>query len=324
MFRATIPLIAILFIATASNGQPPQTAQGYLKSSMAHYQGGAIDAALTDVNKAIALDANSLDALFLRAAIRSQKGDMAGVLADYNKIIEIAPSVPGVEVIFTNRAVIRLQNADVNGALEDLKKALSLNPRVAEIHNTRAIVHLQKGDLDGALADYEKALELKPTLAPALVGRGYFRYQKKDFDGALADFSKVIELAPNNHDAYVSRGIVRGLKGEIDGALADLRKGAALNPKSVSDSARGNFSSPYLELNQFLMKYPTNARAYEIRGIFKLLQRKETEAAQDFSKSMELEPALKSEIDRIIKELGQANKSKSSRTANETNRVQSS
>lgn len=303
MVKGIIPLILILLFVSASNGQIPQTAQEYLRSAMGHFQSGNTDASMADVNKALELEPNNVDALYLRAALRNKKGETAGVLADYNKIIELTPSSLGVEVVYNNRSMIRLQNKDVNGALEDLNKAVSINPRVGEIYNGRAIARLQKGDLDGALADYEKAIELKPSLPSAFLGRGYFRYQKRDFDGALADLNKAIELKPDYADAYVDRGMVRGLRGEIDGAIADIRKGVALNPRSVSDSVRGNFSSPFIELNQFITKHPNDARAYAVRGILRLLQRKETEAATDFKKSLELEPTLKPDIDRITEEL---------------------
>jgi tetratricopeptide (TPR) repeat protein len=310
MFKGIIPLTLILFFVSASNGQTPQTAQDYLKSGMAHYQSGNTEAALADVNKSLELNSNSVDALYLRAALRTKKGDTAGVLADYNKIIELVPSAPGVEVVYHNRSMIRLQNKDVDGGLDDLNKAVSINPRVAEIYNGRAIARLQKGDLDGALADYEKAIELKPSLPSAFLGRGYFRYQRRDFDGALTDFSKAIELKPDYADAYLDRGIVRCLKGDIQGAVADISKAVGLNPQSVSDSDRGNFSSPFIELNQFITKNPNDARAYEMRGIFRLLQRKETEAAKDFKKSLELEPTLEREIDRITEELSHVKRPK--------------
>ncbi|HET9711119.1 MAG TPA: tetratricopeptide repeat protein [Pyrinomonadaceae bacterium] len=301
--KGTVLLILIFLFVSASMGQTPQTAQDYLKSAMGHFQSGNTDASMADVNKALELEPNYVDALYLRAALRNKKGDTPGVLADYNKIIELTPSAPGVEVVYTNRSMLRLQSKDVNGALDDLNKAVSINPRVAEIYNGRAIARLQKGDLDGALADYEKAIELKPSLPSAFLGRGYFRYQKEDFDGALADFSRAIELKPDYADAHVDRGMVRGLTGEIDRAIADIRKGVALNPRSISDSDRGNFSSPFIELNQFITRHPTNARAYAIRGVLRLLQRKETEAAADFKKSLELEPTLKTEINRITDEL---------------------
>ncbi len=308
MLKGVIPLILILLFVSFSNGQTPQTAQDYVKSGMAHFQSGNTDAALAEAEKALELNANYVDALYLRAAIRNKKGDMAGVLADYTKIIELAPSAAGVEVIYHNRSMIRLQRKDVNGALDDLNKAVSINPRVAEIYNGRAIARLQKGDLDGAFADYEKAIELKPSLPSAFLGRGYFRYQRREFDRALADFSKAIELYPDYADAYVDRGIVLGLTGEIQKAIADIKKGSALNRRSILDDDRGNFSSPFIELNQFITKNPNDAKAYVMRGIFRFLQQKEIEAAKDFKKSLELEPTLEPEIDRITKELNQVNK----------------
>jgi tetratricopeptide (TPR) repeat protein len=309
MLKVIFLILSIFLIMNVSKGQTPQTTQDYLKSSMAHFQGGEIDTALIDINKAIELDPINVDAFFLRAAIRSKKGDAAGVLADYNKIIELAPTAQGVEVIYTNRSMIRLQKGDVDGALGDLNKAISINPKVAEIYNGRAIARLQKGDLDGALSDYEKVIELKPTLPSAFMGRGYFRMQNGDLDGALADFNKAIELKPDYADSYLDRGMARGLKSDIDGAIADIKKGASLNPKSVSDISRGRFTSPFSDLNTFIKSHPTSARAFEIRGIFRLLQSKDTEAEQDFHKSLELDPKLKSEIDKLTTEVKQPGKS---------------
>ena len=47
-----------------------------------------------------------------------------------------------------------------------------------------------------------------------------------------------------------------------------------------------------------------------VRGILRLFQRTEAEASADFKKSLELEPALKSEIDRIREEIGRAGRPK--------------
>lgn len=72
--KGIIPLTLILLFASASNGQTAQTAQDYLKSGMAHLQNGEIDAALADANKALELNSNYVDALALRAALRTKKG----------------------------------------------------------------------------------------------------------------------------------------------------------------------------------------------------------------------------------------------------------
>ena len=81
----------------------------------------------------------------------------------------------------------------------------------------------------------------------------------------------------------------------------DIRKGFALNPESVSDRDPGYFSSPFKNLSRFIAAHPTNARAYEIRGLLWLAQGKKTEAAEDFRRGLALDPKLKSEIDKAMK-----------------------
>jgi tetratricopeptide (TPR) repeat protein len=142
------------------------------------------------------------------------------------------------------------------------------------------------------------------------MGRGYFRWQKDDLEGAVNDFSKAIELKPDYADTYVDRGLVNGVKGNVDQAIADIRKGASLNPKSISDVSRGGFTLPFTDLNTFIKSHPTNARAYEMRGILRLLQGQDDEAKRDFQKTVELDPKLDPEIVEVNSRL-----SKTSRAA---------
>jgi len=303
MFKTAAAIVFVALALPCVQGQAPRSAEDYLKSGITHFQSGDTSAALTDLNAALELNPNFVDAFLMRAAIRSKLKDSDGVLADYSKAIELAPAAKGIEAVFTNRGMVRLQRGDINGALADLERAVSINPQVAEIYNGRAIVRLQKGDLAGALADYERVIELKPSMPSAFLGRGYFRYQKQDFIGALADLNKAIELKPDYADAYVDRGLVSGLSGDIDAAVIDMKKGAALNARSISDERRGNFSSPFLELNQFITRNPGAARAYLVRGVFRILQQKEAEAEQDFRQSAELDASIKSEIEKVNRAL---------------------
>lgn len=119
----------------------------------------------------------------------------------------------------------------------------------------------------------------------------------------MTDFNKAIELKKDYSDAYVNRGVARGLSGDLNGAVEDLKRGAALNPKSISDESRGYFISPFENLNLFIRAFPANARAYELRGVLRLLQDKAKDAEADFRNSIAFNPLLKPEIDKIIKEL---------------------
>lgn len=304
---ATVPkfvgLLLLVLFAQPAPGQTTQTAEGYLNRGIALLQKGDASGALTDLTRAIELNPKLADAFALRAEIRSRRGDLEGAIADYDKVIELIPNAVGMEAVYTNRSMLRLQKGDVDGASADLDKAISINPRVAEIYNGRAIIRLQKGDLNGALADYEKVIELKPTMPSAFMGRGIFRYKKGDLDGALADFNKAIDLKADYADTYVDRGCVNGLKGDIDHAIADISKGASLNPKSISDASRGRFTSPFDDLTTFLKAHPTNARAYEVRGILRLFQGHADLAEADFERSLTLEPKLGQEIDDVKRKL---------------------
>jgi tetratricopeptide (TPR) repeat protein len=296
-------ILSISFLVIVSNGQEPQTAENYFKLSRIHFYKGEMDAALNKINKAIEIDPDYFDAYALRAAIKNKLKDTEGVLLDYNKIIELNASAPGIEVVYINRSAIFLQKGEIEKALQDADKAVSINSKSAQIYIARAAARHLKGEAEGALADYENAIRLNPGIAAAYLGRAYFRYQKNDFDAALADYNKAGELSPNYANLYVSRGVVSGLKGDFTSAAADIKKGALLNPKSISDNPQGSFISPFIELNQFLAKNSANARAYLVRGIIYKLLKKEKEADNDFNKAITIDPKLKSEIQTIIKEV---------------------
>jgi tetratricopeptide (TPR) repeat protein len=305
MLKTSILILLLFFAITPAQGQSLSKAEDYFKRSKAQLERGNIEQAFSDINSAINLNQNFAAAFLLRAIILEKKGQLDGVLADYSKFIELEPDAPGVEVIYNNRSMLRLSKGDMDGALEDINKAILLKPRFAEAYNGRAIIRLQKEDFEGALSDFDKSIELKPTLPSAFMGRGSCLYRKGNLQRALGDFNKAIELKKDYADAYVNRGVVRGLTGDLDGALLDLRNGVALDPRSVSDESRGHFISPFKNLNQFIFGHPANARAYQILGVFRLLQGKENEAEQSFNRSIKINSQLKPEINRIIKEIKQ-------------------
>lgn len=132
MLKSCVPILIVALFVSAAQGQTVITLEDYLKSSVAHLRKGEIDAALSDVNKALQLNPANAEAYLIRAVIRDKKGDADGVLADYDKFIELAPNAPAVEAIYNNRGMARQLRGDVEGALDDLNKAISHSPRVAE------------------------------------------------------------------------------------------------------------------------------------------------------------------------------------------------
>jgi tetratricopeptide (TPR) repeat protein len=292
--------LLVLSFLNISSGQTNPTYHDLLRSGSAHFQAGELEAALADVNKSIELNPRNVDAYVLRILVRNKQNPDANHLEDLDKIIELAPSAPATEGYYVARSNYRARRLQWNDALDDMNKAVALNPETPQNYNFRSYIYLMKGDLGQARADYEKGLKLNPALPSPFVRRAYAYCQARHFDVALADYDKAIEWKADYAEAYADRGIVHGLMGNINAAIKDIKQAAALNPQSISDRIpEQSFTSPFWELNTFIKVNPAEARAYQLLGFFRLLQQKEQDAANEFRKALDLEPALKAEIDRI-------------------------
>lgn len=296
MFRTILLVFPLALSLSTVFAQAQPKVDENVTSAQAHLQRGELDAALEDVARALLVDPNNVTALFIRSSVRLVRGQGAEALADCNRIIQLAPNARGIETVYGNRAVLRLGSGDVAAAISDLDKAISLNPKMASAYSTRAVARSQLGNDAGALSDYEMAISLDPNMTPALIGRAYYRWQSVDYDGALVDYERILRLQPEYGLMFVDRGIVHGLKGDIVKALDDLTKGAGLDPRAIADASPGKFDSPFKDLERFIRSHPTNARAYEVRGVFRWLQNNGVESQLDLDKCVEMDPRLKPEI----------------------------
>ena len=87
----------------------------------------------------------------------TENGDRKKALADYNRILEIAP--PN-DMILYERASVLIDLTDYKAALEDMDKVIKIDGQISELgdtHNTRAEVRRALGDEEGAKADEAEA-----------------------------------------------------------------------------------------------------------------------------------------------------------------------
>jgi len=260
-----------------------------------------LDGAINDMSKAIELNPRYVEAFFVRGQCLFLKHEFNRAQLDYDKVIDYAPRMRGVERVYNNRSMIRVFKGDTDGALQDLDQAIVLNPNYAESYTNRGVLRAFRNDQTGAASDYEKALQLNPSLPAAYINRGILRFQRQNLEGAMTDFNRALELQPNTAKPYVDRAVLRTLKGEVDLAVTDFQKAVTLDPASVSEDDPGIASSPFKRLQSYISSNPTDARVYEARGILRLMQRRRAEATEDFEKSLELNPKLRAEIDKLMR-----------------------
>jgi tetratricopeptide (TPR) repeat protein len=172
----------------------------------------------------------------------------------------------------------------IKEAIADLNKAAGLAPDLIDVYIQRSKAYdelawrlfqvddrRQEELLAASASDAEKALDLNPKSAEAHAQMASVCESKEDIDRGIEEATKAITLKPDCEDAYFMRGILqnqkcmRGIKGsDRSQAMKDLDKAIELDPRDF--------------------------RPYCARGEILFLLGKTDEGAEDFAKSLELDP----------------------------------
>ena len=99
------------------------------------------------------------DATYLRARLRDRLGRPEEAIADYSKVLSMAPDDFNSHI---NRGGCYLALGRLQLALEDYNQAARIKPDHPYPYNNRSVVLEKMGKIKEAVADMEKALQLAP------------------------------------------------------------------------------------------------------------------------------------------------------------------
>ncbi len=156
-----------------------------------------------------------------RGRLRAAEGDTVGALADLDKAISISRNLINA---FLMRAQIESEQKRWEAALQDMDAAIRLQPQEADLYVNRAYLRYNLDDYFGAMSDYNYTLELEPYNSAALFNRALLRYEVKDLNRAADDFNAVLKYDPDNFHARYNLGLVNMERGRHKEAIADLDK----------------------------------------------------------------------------------------------------
>lgn len=163
-----------------------------------------------------------------RARLMLEKGDTIAATADIDKALKINRNAVNAYLL---RADIAIKSThDYAAALADMNEAIRLQPRMAGFFINRAYLRYMTDDYFGAMADYDYALQLDPANTTALFNRGLLRSEVHDINKAIDDFSNVLRLNPDEYKALYNRAMLLAETGDFDAALADLDRVLAAYP----------------------------------------------------------------------------------------------
>ncbi len=248
----------------------PEYAAAYLWRAQATYwYTGDVDGVLDDLDQALALDSEYVEARRMRGEIYFYRQEYTLARADLEQAVSVAPDdTYGQELL----ALIYYWDEEYELALARYNEALEYAPDDSDLYYGRALVAVAMGDNEAAMADLEGVLELDSGYSGAYYARGriyaaagryeeaiadftttlqdqeeryswpFFRYDSPHLDRALAyealgrneealaDLDAAVERRPDWHLPYFHRGLLYKELGQPEEAVADLRQAYELAP----------------------------------------------------------------------------------------------
>jgi tetratricopeptide (TPR) repeat protein len=166
---------------------------------------GAHAAALPFIERALVLRPNDPELLIQRGGVRARAGQTAQALQDFATArTSISGDATALNSLCWAKATTGVA---LEAALEDCNAALAIAPNSAAILDSRAFVELRLGQLDRAIADYDAALRVAPDQAASLFGRGVARKRSGRGAEAEADLAAARQLAPEIDERFRDYGV---------------------------------------------------------------------------------------------------------------------
>ncbi|MFI9806407.1 tetratricopeptide repeat protein [Streptomyces sp. NPDC052301] len=255
----------------------------------------AADALLLLIDRA-ALDPESQAiAHVVRGNAFRARDDYERALTEYDRAVALDPESART---YVGRAVTRVLLQDFEGAIADLDHALVRDPDNAGNLTLRGDYHRRIGHYDAALRDLDRAIELAPALPAAWATRGATYHALARYDHALADVNRALEIDPDFVWGLVRRARLLRSRGDRERQLADLDRAVALDPEAPwvlcergdALSAVGREEEALADYRKAVALDPDYPSVYASRGALHCKHGRDEEALADLDHALSLAP----------------------------------
>jgi len=165
-----------------------------------YVRAGRYDEALDSFGRVIALEPDSADAYYDRAAVYLDLGRYPSAISDYDKVIELYPNSAAA---YNNRGNACAGGGRLQEAVRDYEKAMALEPRSALPWFNRANARRQLGRTAEAIQDFSEAIALKPEYPEAYNNRAAAYFELREYGNARADIQMCARLGGRPDPALV-------------------------------------------------------------------------------------------------------------------------
>ena len=159
---------------------------------------GQNDAAVRELQAAIAADPGDVAALLQLAGAHEGAGQFAEAEATYQQAIRIRPSYYQAHM---NLGIFYMNQGKYQAAEEPMTLVTKLAPEFADGYNTLGTLAYYRDNLKEAERLFSRSIELKPT-ANAYANRCGVEFDLRNMEGAVTDCRKAVDLQPASPIAW--------------------------------------------------------------------------------------------------------------------------
>ncbi len=179
------------------------------------------DEAKAVLERAVELDPNSDDALYLLGTAELALDNEAAAMAHFGRALAVRPDF---EPCRRDLCLIHVRRGDHDAARREAALGIAADPRAAELHTIMGNLHRQAGELDLAVASFRTAQSLLPNAAHVHANLGEALQERGDLPEALACYQRALQLEPKLVEARLNMGLLLHRQGDLTGSGQDLSR----------------------------------------------------------------------------------------------------
>jgi tetratricopeptide (TPR) repeat protein len=202
--------------------QHPADINGLVLAARAHFAREEYAAAYDRLQKALAVDARNVDALYFLGIVSSHLATR-----EFDRLYALAPNGARVHQLMAQSLKIREKTAE---AAAEYELALRLDPTLVEALLDLAEIRRQDSDCEAAIALYRRVQAITSTFEAAY-GLGACLAAQNDHTAAIEQFREALKLDAQSAVANFGLGSSLLQTGNADAAIRPLERAVRLEPR---------------------------------------------------------------------------------------------
>lgn len=278
----------------------PENKKLYLERAQAYAAEGTYEMALSDIERALRIDAKYADAYHLRGDIHYKNRAVDLALQDFMDCLQ---SDPKHLDCLLKKAEIDLLLRNYSSALELINTALKENEYLPQAYYMKGRLFAETGDSSKASSSYQTAIELSPDFYEAYIEVALL-YAAVQNDLALEYYNSALAISPNSVEALYDKAIYlqessMGRPERLEAAMACYDQIEKLDPNNAAAFFNKGFihlvyyeqfDSAALEFSKAIERYPMYFQAFYNRGLCQENMGDHQAAERDYRKSLSIKP----------------------------------